>query len=144
MRHTLSVYYDNASTEALLFQDVKIWVKDGKEFQTVKGLNTGPIPQNRSIVVNKTMNLLYVYFIKMNPSKEGKENILDIVVSITNNQIIITSASPIRHVVANHKVTVDDAYYVYMHLHLYISTHSLTCTQNKYNNRISTHSIIGI
>ena len=40
------------------------------------------------------------------------------VVSISYNGDITTSASSILHVVANHRLTVDGTYYVYMHLYL--------------------------
>ena len=63
--------------------------------------------------------------------------------SITINQVSVTSTSSIMHIMANHYVTVDGIYSVYMHSHLY---HTLTHYQalRIKNNLIGTSSIIVI
>ena len=55
----------------------------------------------------------------------------------------VTSTSSIMHVMANHYVTVDGTYFVYMHLHLY-HTHTCYHTLRIKHNLISTSSVIVI
>ena len=59
-----------------LFQDVTNWVKNCKQCQTAKGLYVDPDPAQGSIIGNNPMDLLCIDFMKVDPSKDGKENVL--------------------------------------------------------------------
>ena len=54
-----------------LLQDVTDWVKKCKWCQTAKGLYVDPNPAG-----NNSMDLLCIDFMKVDPSKDGKENVL--------------------------------------------------------------------
>ena len=83
-----------------------------------KGHYTGPDTQQRSLVANNPLNLLCIDFLKVDPSRDGKENILVLTDAytkfsqafLTNNQKAITIA----------KVLVEKWFYVYgilAHIH---------------------------
>ena len=59
-----------------LLQDVINWVNNCKWCQTAKGLYVDPDPSQGSIAANNPMDLLCIDFMKVNPSKDGKENVL--------------------------------------------------------------------
>ena len=58
-----------------LLQDVTRWVKNYKQCQTAKGPYVDPDPAQGSIVANNPMDLLCIDFRKVDPSKDGKENV---------------------------------------------------------------------
>ena len=58
-----------------LLQDVTRWVKNCKWCQTAKGPYVHPDPAQGSIVANTPMDLLCIDFMKVDPSKDGKENV---------------------------------------------------------------------
>ena len=59
-----------------LLQDVTSWVKNCKWCQTAKGPYVDPDPSKGSIIANNPMDLLCIDFMKVDPSKDGKENVL--------------------------------------------------------------------
>ena len=60
----------------MLLLDITNWVKNCKQCQTLKGPHVDPDPLQGSIIVNNPMDLLCIDFMKVNLSKEGKEDIL--------------------------------------------------------------------
>ena len=59
-----------------MLYDIQSWVKNGQHCKTVKGPHTDPEPPQGSIVANNPMDLLLINFMKLDPSKNGKENVL--------------------------------------------------------------------
>ena len=59
-----------------MLYDVQSWVRNCQHCKTVKGPYTDPEPPQRSIVANNPMDLLLIDFMKLDPSKNGKENVL--------------------------------------------------------------------
>ena len=59
-----------------LLQDVTRLVKCCKWCQTAKGLYVDPDPAQGSIVANNPIDLFCIDFMKVGPSKDGKENVL--------------------------------------------------------------------
>ena len=59
-----------------MIYDIQDWVKKCECCKTAKGPYTYPEPMQGSIVANKPMDLLLVDFMKLDPSKNGKENVL--------------------------------------------------------------------
>ena len=76
-----------------------------------KGHYTGPHTQQGLLVTNNPLNLLCIDFLKVDPSRDGKENILVLTDAfnkfsqafITNNQKALTHA----------KILVEKWFYVY-------------------------------
>ena len=75
VEHTLQLVHERFYWNALL-QDVPNWVKIFKQCQTAKGLHVDPDPSQGSIIGNNPMALLCIDFMKVDPSKGGKENVL--------------------------------------------------------------------
>ena len=59
---------------SILLQDVTNWVKQCMWCQTGKGPYIDMNTSQGSIIANKLINLLYIDFMKVDPSKDGKEN----------------------------------------------------------------------
>ena len=59
-----------------LLQDITNWVKNCKQCQTAKGPYVDPDTSQTSIIANNPMDLLCIDFMKVDPSKDGKENVL--------------------------------------------------------------------
>ena len=59
-----------------LLHDITSLVKNCKQCQTAKHLYVDPDPAQGSIVANNPMDLLCIDFMKVDPSKDGKENVL--------------------------------------------------------------------
>ena len=59
-----------------LLQDITNLVKNCKWCQTANGPHVDPDPSQGSIVANNPMDLLCIDFMKVDPSKDGKENVL--------------------------------------------------------------------
>ena len=59
-----------------LLQDITNWVKNYKPGQTAKGPYVDPDLAQGSIIANNLINLLCIDFMKVDPSKDGKENVL--------------------------------------------------------------------
>ena len=63
---------------SILLQDVTDWVTNCKWCQTTKGPYVDPDPAQGSIIANNPMDLLCIDFMKVDLSKDGKENVLEI------------------------------------------------------------------
>ena len=59
-----------------MYRDVVQYVKDCPQCRVAKGPYVGPKTQLGSIVANGPLDLLCVYFTTMDPSRDGKENVL--------------------------------------------------------------------
>ena len=59
-----------------LLHDVTRWVKNCKQCPAAKGTYVDPDPAQGSIVANNPMDLLCIDSMKVDPSKDGKENVL--------------------------------------------------------------------
>ena len=59
-----------------MLKDVTNWVKTCKQCQTAKGPCVDLDPSQGSIIANNSMDLLCIDFMKVDPSKDGKENVL--------------------------------------------------------------------
>ena len=59
-----------------LLQDVINWVKQCKWCQTAKSPYIDPNPSLGSIIANTPMDLLCIDFMKVDPSKDSRENVL--------------------------------------------------------------------
>ena len=59
-----------------MLYNIQSWVKKCQHCKTVKGPYTDPEPPQGLIVANNPMDLLLVDFMKLDQSKNGKENVL--------------------------------------------------------------------
>ena len=75
VEHMLQFVHERFYWSTLL-QDITNWVKNCKWCQTAKGPYVDPDPSQGSIVANNPMDLLCIDFMRVNPSKDGKENVL--------------------------------------------------------------------
>ena len=57
-------------------QDVTEYVTNCHQCHVTKGHYTGPQTQQGSLVANNPLDLLCIDFLKVDPSRDGKENIL--------------------------------------------------------------------
>ena len=69
-------YWSKRFYWSTLLQDITNWVKNCKWCQTAKGPCVDPDPSQGSIIANNPMDLLCIDFMKVDPSKDGKENVL--------------------------------------------------------------------
>ena len=94
-----------------MYKDIAQYVKDCPQCQVAKGPFVGPKTQPGSIIVNGPLALLCVDFTTMDPSRDGKENVLALTdvfskfsqAFVTPNQKTLTMA----------KIIVDNWFYVY-------------------------------
>ena len=75
VEHTLQLVHERFYWSTLL-QDVTNCVKNCKWCQTAKGSHIDPDPSQGSVVANNLMDLLCIDFMKVDPSKDGKKNVL--------------------------------------------------------------------
>ena len=94
-----------------MFQDVTKYVKDCPQCQIVKGDYTKPNTIPGVIIANNPMDLGCVDFTKVDPSKDGKENILVLTDAFTKfRQAFVT---PNQKAITIAKILVDKWFYVY-------------------------------
>ena len=94
-----------------MFQDVTNYVKTCPQCQTAKGDYTDPKTKLGTIIDNNPMDLLCIDFTKVDPSKNGKENILVLTDAFTKfSQAFIM---PNQKVLTVAKILVDKWFYVY-------------------------------
>ena len=94
-----------------MLHDIQSWVKNCQHCKTVKGPYTDPEPPQGSVVVNNPMDLLYLDFMKLDPSESGKENVLVMTDVFSKfNVVVITQDQRAKTVV---KVLVDEWFYTY-------------------------------
>ena len=75
VEHTLQLVCERFYWSTLL-QDVTNWLKICKWCQTAKGPYVDPDPAQGSIIANNPMDLLCIDFMKVDPCKDEKENVL--------------------------------------------------------------------
>ena len=63
-------------SEWFYWSTVTNWAKNCKWCQTAKGPYVDPDPSQGSVTANNPMDLLCIDFMKVEPSKDGKENVL--------------------------------------------------------------------
>ena len=88
-----------------LLQDITNWVKNCKWCQTAKGLYVDLDPVQGSIIANNPMDLLCIDFMKVDPSKDGKENVLVMTNAFSN--FSVTVVMPNQQVKTVAKALVD-------------------------------------
>ena len=92
-------------------QDIINWVKNCKQCQTAKGSYVDPDPLQESIIANNPMNLLCTDFMKMDPSKDGKENVLVMMDAFSKFSVAVVIPNQQAKTVA--KTLVDKWFYTY-------------------------------
>ena len=96
--------------KVVLFEH-NVYVKNCPQCQVAKGHYVGPKTKPSSIIANKPLDLPCVNFSKMDPSRDGKEDVLVLTdafskfsqVFVTSNQKALTMA----------KIIVDKWFYIY-------------------------------
>ena len=94
-----------------MLQDVTKWVKKCKKCQTAKGPYVYPDPSQGSIIANNPMDLLCTDFMKVDPSKERKENVL--VMTDTFSKFNVANVMSNQRVKTVATVLVDKWFYTY-------------------------------
>ena len=94
-----------------LLQDITSWVKNCKWCQTAKGLYVDPDPAQGSIAANNPMDLLYIDFMKVDLSKDGKENVLVMTNAFSKFSVAVVMPNQQAKTVA--KAMVDKRFYTY-------------------------------
>ena len=94
-----------------LLQDITSWVKNCKQCQTAKGPYVDPDPAQGSIVANNPMDLLSIDFMKVNLSKDGKENVLIMTDAFSKFSVAVVMPNQQAKPVA--KALVDKWFYAY-------------------------------
>ena len=101
-----------------MFQDVTKYVKECPWCQIAKGDYTKPNTIPGVIIANNPMDLVCIDFTKVDPSKDGKENILVLTDTFTKfSQVFVT---PNQKVITVAKILVDKWFYTYgipAHIH---------------------------
>ena len=94
-----------------MFQDVTTYVKECPQCQIMKGNYTKPNTIPGVIIANNPMDLVCIDFTKVDPSKDGKENILVLTDVFTKfSQAFVTSNQKAITIV---KILVDRWFYAY-------------------------------
>ena len=101
-----------------MYKDVVEYVKSCPWFQVARGHYVGPKMKLGSIIANGPLDLLCVDFTKMDPSRDGKENILLHTDTLTkSSQAFVT---PNQKALTMAKIIMDKRFYVYgipAHIH---------------------------
>ena len=94
-----------------MFQDVTKYVEECPQCLIMKGDYTEPNTILGVIIANNPMDLVCIYFTKVDPSKDGKENILVLTDAFTKfSQAFVT---PNQKAITVAKTLVDRGLYVY-------------------------------
>ena len=94
-----------------MFQDVTKYVKECPRCQIMKGDYTKPNTIPGVIIANNQMDLMCIDFTKVDPSKDGKENILVLTDTFTKfSQAFVT---PNQKAITIAKILVDKWFYTY-------------------------------
>ena len=94
-----------------MLQDVTNWVKNCKQCQTAKGPYVDTDPSQQSIIANNPMDLLCIKFMKVDPSKDGKENVLMMTDAFSKFSMAVVMPNQQAKAVA--KALVDKWFYTY-------------------------------
>ena len=110
VEHMLQLEHERFYWSTLL-QDVTSWVKNCKQCQTAKGLYVDPDPAQGSIIANNPMDLLCIDFMKVDPSKDGKENVIVMTDAFSKFSVAVVMPNQQAKTVA--KALVDKLFYAY-------------------------------
>ena len=110
VEHTLQLVCERFYWSTLL-QDVTSWVKNCKQCQTAKGPYVDSDPAQGSIVANNCMDLLCIDFMKVDLSKDGKENVL--VMTNAFSKFCVAVVTPNQQAKTVAKALVDKWFYAY-------------------------------
>ena len=98
--------------------DVTKYVTNCHQCHVRKGHNTGPQTQQGSLVANNPLDLLCIDFLKVDPSRDGKENILVLTDAFTKfSQAFVTNNQKAPNIA---KIFVNKLFYGYgilAHIH---------------------------
>ena len=94
-----------------MLYDIQSWVKHCQCCKTAKGPYTDPEPLQGSIVANNPMDLLLIDFMKLDPSKNGKENVL--VMTDAFSKFCVAVITPNQKAKMVPKALVDKWFYTY-------------------------------
>ena len=109
-----------------MFQDVTKYVKECPRCQTVKGDYTEPNTIPGVIIANNPMDLVCIDFTKVDPLKDGKENILVLTDTFTKfSQAFVT---PNQKAITVAKMLVDKWFYNMVFLHIYTVIKAIALT----------------
>ena len=101
-----------------MLYDIQSRVKNCQHCQTAKGPYTDPEPPQGSIVANNLMDLLLIDFMKLDPSKTGKENVLVMTDAFSKSCVAVIAQNQKAKMVA--KALIDKWFYTYRipaHIH---------------------------
>ena len=94
-----------------MLQDITNWVKNSKWYQTAKGPYVDPDPSQGSIFADNPIDLLCIDFMKVDPSKDGKENALVMTDAFSKFSVAVVMPNQQAKTVA--KALVDKWSYTY-------------------------------
>ena len=101
-----------------MYQDVTEYVTNIHQCHVAKGHYTCPHTEQGSLVANSPLNLLCIDFLKIDPSKDGKENVLMLTDAFTKfSQAFVTYNQKVLTIAM---ILVDKLLYVYgilAHIH---------------------------
>ena len=109
-----------------MFQDVTKYVKECPRCQIAKGDYTEANTIPGVIIANNPMDLMFIDFTKVNPSKDGKENILVLTDAFTKfSQAFVT---PNQNAITVTEILVDkwSIHVVFLHIYTVIKAVALT------------------
>ena len=94
-----------------MFQDITNYVKSCPDCQTEKGDYVDPKTKLGTITAHNPVDLLCIDFTKVDPSKDGKENILVLTDAFTKfSQVFVT---PNQKALTIAKILVEKWFYIY-------------------------------
>ena len=94
-----------------MYKDIAEYVKDCPWCQVAKGPYVGPKTEPGSIIANGPLDLLCVDFTTMDPSRDGKKNVL--VLTDTFSKFIQAFVTPNKKALTIAKIIVDKWFYIY-------------------------------
>ena len=110
IERTIALYWEQFYWNTM-FQDVTKYVKECPHCQIAKGDYTEPNTIPGVIIANNPMDLVCIDFTKVDPSKDGKENILVLTDAFTKfSQAFVT---PNQKAITIAKILVDKWFYTY-------------------------------
>ena len=101
-----------------MLYNIQDWVKRSQHCKTAKGPYTDPEPPQGSIVSNIPMDLLLVDFMKLDPSKNEKKNVLVMIDAFSKFCVAVVTLNQKAEMVA--KALIDKWFYTYgipAHIH---------------------------